>query len=108
VYGVGDGLRFDVKVLGEKLVDLYVGVIFPDSSYYTIVYPLIFSEVNVLQAYKTGIQLVGDESYGILSLDLPALAVGSYQVCGLLTVAGSNPYDVGSWLSFDCRGFLFQ
>jgi len=108
VYGVGDGLRFDVKVLGEKLVDLYVGVIFPDSSYYTIVYPLIFSEVNVLQAYKTGIQLVGDESYGILSLDLPALAVGSYQVCGLLTVAGSNPYDAGSWLSFDCRGFLFQ
>jgi len=108
VYGVGDGLRFDVKVLGEDLVDLYVGVIFPDSSYYTIVYPLSFSEVNVLQAYKTGIQLVGDESYGILSLDLPDLAAGSYQVCGLLTVAGSNPYDAGSWLSFDCRGFLFQ
>jgi hypothetical protein len=107
-YQVGDKLQFDVVVSGKKTVDLYVGVIFPDGHYQTIVYPLTFSEINALQAYKTGIQLTGGQSYGILNLELPAIPTGDYQLCGLLTEAQSDPYNAANWLNLHCRGLHFQ
>jgi len=107
-YQVGEKLQFDVTVSGEKTADLYVGVILPNGFYLTIVYPLAFSEINVLQAYKTDIQLTGGESYEILSFSLPAIPTGDYQVCGLLTEAQSDPYNVDNWLKLNCRRFYFQ
>jgi len=107
-YHVGDRLWFDVTVSGEETVDLYVGVIFPAGYFQTIVPPLSLSEINVLQAYQTDIQLTGEQSYEILSLELPALAPGDYQICGLVTQAQSDPFDGANWLNFDCRGFDFQ
>jgi hypothetical protein len=107
-YHVGDRLWFEVTVSGEETVDLYVGVIFPAGYFQTIITPLSLSENNALQAYQTDIQLTGTQSYEILSLELPALAPGDYQICGLVTQAQSDPVDEANWLNFDCRGFHFQ
>jgi len=63
---------------------------------------------TLLQAYKTGLQLTGTQSYEILSLDLPVITTGFYQVCGLLTRPESDPYNDANWLDWECRGFDFQ
>jgi hypothetical protein len=105
-YTVGENIQFDVTIFGKETVDLYVGFIYPQGYYQTITYPLNFSMVNVLQPYKTGIQLTGEQTMHILNMELPAIAPGDYQACGLLTQPQSEPLDEANWLFMDCKGFL--
>ncbi|MDM8563243.1 C13 family peptidase, partial [Candidatus Marithioploca araucensis] len=92
-YIVGDNMQFDVTLYGDETVDLYVGLIFPQGHFQTIAYPLNFSADNVLQSYKTGIQLTGEQTMPILNMALPAMTPGDYQACGLLTPPQTEPVD---------------
>ncbi len=107
-YTEGDNMQLDVTLSGETTVDLYVGIIFPQGDYQTIASPLNFSQDNVLQSYQTGLLLSGEQTFQIINLALPAIAIGDYQACGLLTRAGSDPYNEANWLLWDCKGFHFQ
>jgi len=44
----------------------------------------------------------------ILDIELPAIAPGDYQACGLLTQTQSDPNNEANWLLLDCKGFHFQ
>lgn len=107
-YQAGDNLQFDVTLYGEEMVDLYVGVIFPQGQFKTITSPMDFSPDNVFLPYKTGVQLSEEQTFSILNWEMPAIATGDYQACGLLTQPQSEPVDEANWLLLDCEGFHFQ
>ncbi|EDN71506.1 WD-40 repeat protein [Beggiatoa sp. PS] len=108
LYSVGDNLQLDVTLTGETMVDLYVGVIFPAGYYQTISPPMNFSMVNVLQPYETNVKLAGEQTFHVLNVDLPAIAVGDYQACGLITKVDSDPLNNDNWIQLDCKGLQFQ
>jgi len=107
-YQLGDHLQLEVTAYGKETVDLYVGIIFPQGHYQTITSPLNFSLDNVLQPYKTGIQLTGEQTFPFPNLELPTTTTGDYQACGLLTQPKSDPLNEANWLHLDCKGFSFQ
>ncbi len=107
-YRAGDTLTLSVDLQGELSADLYVGIVYPQGYFQTILQPLNLSLVNVLQPYQTAVRLSGAQTLNILSLSLPPLAPGTYQICGLLTPPGADPWDGSGWLSFACAGFEFN
>jgi len=107
-YHAGDNLQFEVTLFGEERVDLYVGVIFPQGQFKTITSYMDFSQDNVFLPYKTGLQLSGEETLKMLDIELPAIASGDYQACGLLTQTQSDPNNEANWLYKDCKGFNFK
>ncbi|MCP4695612.1 MAG: WD40 repeat domain-containing protein [Gammaproteobacteria bacterium] len=108
VYSAGDHLLLNVFIEGEDIFDVYIGVILPDGSFFSIAYPLNFSPLNVLLPYKTGVQPAGEQLFRIFSVNLPPLAPGGYQACGILTKTEADPLDSANWLSLNCREFNFQ
>ena len=111
VYQPRDQFRFEVILTGEGNFDLYVGFIFPDESYYTIRPPFQFSAGNKLLPYQQDLQLEKNHVFTILSLGtglFPAMPVGEYQACGLLTKAQSDPVDTINWVKLHCQPFKFQ
>ncbi|EDN65070.1 hypothetical protein BGP_6618 [Beggiatoa sp. PS] len=44
----------------------------------------------------------------ILNLELPAIAPGDYQACGLITKVNSDPLNNANWLQLNCKEFQFQ
>ncbi len=109
-YQVGDPFRFEVMVAGEGNFDLYVGFLFPHGDYATIGYPFSFSAVNELLPYQKNLTLAKEgQTFTILNfgLGLPAIELGEYQACVLLTKANSDPNENSNWVKLDCEGFRF-
>jgi len=107
-YQAGDNFQFDVTLYGEEMVDLYVGVIFPQGQFKTITSKRDFSQDNVFLSYKAGVQLSEKQTFSILNWEMPAIATGDYQACGLLIQPQSEPNNEANWLLLDCEGFHFQ
>ncbi|MCP4699130.1 MAG: hypothetical protein GY862_20100, partial [Gammaproteobacteria bacterium] len=112
-YKTGELLRFTVNSNGDPartdLYDLYTAIVLPDGDFVTIAYPLNFSLPGAIQAYKTSIDLAGQNSFSILDLSLPVgVARGSYQGCGGVTPANTDPQVMENWVHFDCREFAID
>jgi len=114
VYQIGDPFRFEVMIAGEGNFDLYVGFHFPQfphqDDYATIGYPFSFSAVNELLPYQQNLTLPKEgQTFTILNfgLGLPAMELGDYQACALLTKANSDPNENSNWVKLDCQGFRF-
>ncbi|WP_177428612.1 hypothetical protein, partial [Candidatus Venteria ishoeyi] len=86
--------------------DLYAALIFPDGNFYTFGYPLSMSFPNTITPYQSQLDLSTPQDRLILDAVLPkGLATGTYQGCGILTPADSDPWDMAGWLAFHCQGF---
>ncbi len=110
VYQIGDPFRFEVMIAGEGNFDLYVGFRFPHGDYATIDYPFSFSAMNELLPYQKNLTLAKEgQTFTILNfgLGLPAIELGEYQACALLTKANSDPNENSNWVKLDCQGFRF-
>jgi hypothetical protein len=110
VYQIGDPFSFEVMVAGEGNFDLYVGFLFPHGDYATIGYPFSFSAMNELLPYQKNLTLTKEgQTFTILNfgLGLPAIELGEYQACALLTKANSDPNENSNWVKLDCQGFRF-
>ena len=104
-YTADEPLRLDMVVNGQARVDLYVALIFPDSNFQTITYPLILSFNNTIEVYQPNVEISGQKTYPIMDLPLPQVPLGDYMACGVLVSAGSDPHDEGNWIHKDCLGF---
>ncbi len=110
-YQVGDTLQFSLRTAngGSALYDLYAALIFPSGDFYTIGYPVSLSFPNTIVPYQSKLNLQQAQNFLILDVVLPkGLRSGAYQGCGVLTAAGSDPWQSEQWLGVHCVGFALQ
>jgi PKD repeat protein len=105
-YSAGDPLRLDMTVNGNKAVDLYVAIVFPDGYFITVTYPLNFSWPNAIQVYRPNVEIAGQQTFAIMNFPVPnGIANGPYAACGVLVQAGRDSNDRQHWIHQDCLGF---
>ncbi|SEH08192.1 Uncharacterised protein [Candidatus Venteria ishoeyi] len=108
VYSAGEQLRFDLSLnaTDETAYDVYAAILFPGGYFVSIRYPYEFSLPDTIIPYQQAISANPPKTLSILDLQLPpGLRPGNYQVCGIVSHADSNPWDVAGWLSVNCQGF---
>jgi hypothetical protein len=105
-YTANEQLRLDMEINGNAELDLYVVILFPESIFITITYPLNFSFPNAIQAYQTGVTITGEKRYPVIDFPLPLnVGLGRYQPCGVLTGTGNDPKNINDWLHWHCADF---
>ncbi|WP_103918350.1 hypothetical protein [Candidatus Venteria ishoeyi] len=107
-YSSGEQLRFDLTLnaTDETTCDVYAAILFPGGYFVTIRYPYEFSLPDTIIPYQQAINANPSKTLNILDLQLPpGLRPGGYQVCGVASRTGDDPWDAANWLSFNCQGF---
>jgi Leucine-rich repeat (LRR) protein len=105
-YTTSNPLHLDMQVNGQAMIDLYVAIVFPSGHFMTIAYPLALSQLNAIQIYQPAVEIVGQKTYPIIDISLPAgITAGGYQACGVLVLAGAEPMDTNNWIDSHCAGF---
>jgi uncharacterized repeat protein (TIGR02543 family) len=108
-YQIGEQLRINITTNGieeQKNYDLYLAIIYPQGFYQTITYPLSLSPVDARQAYKSELNLSGEQNFSILDFDIPTgWKKGKYLGCGVIMTTKGDPWQSTNWISFDCEGF---
>jgi hypothetical protein len=105
-YTTDDPVRLDMIVSGNKAVDLYVAIVFPDGYFLTVAHPLNFSSPNAIQVYQSNVEISGPQTFAVINFPLPnGLANGPYAAYGVLVQAGSDPNDQRHWIHQDNLGF---
>jgi WD40 repeat protein len=105
-YTQGEQILLNMKVGGNALVDLYVGLVYPAGYYVTIAYPFSFSVPETIKVHQADVKIEGSKTYLIMDFTVPSdFPKGTYQACGVLTHAGADPHDTANWLEIHCAGF---
>ncbi len=108
IYRVGEQLRFDVQLnaLDDTTYDVYAAIIFPAGYFVTLRYPLEFSLPGTIIPYQSELSFNPSKHLNMMDLALPpGLQPGTYSVCGALSPAGNDPWDMAAWVDFHCADF---
>ncbi len=107
-YAVGEPLRFDLSLNAADATayDVYAAILFPAGYFVTIRYPLEFSLPGTIIPYQSAFSFAPAKTLSILDFPLPSgLPTGMYGVCGVVSPAGHDPWDVPAWVDSHCENF---
>ncbi len=106
-YTTDEQVRLDVEMNGDAVMDLYIGIVFPEGYFITVGYgdPVKMSKSNQIQIYQQNVTIAGQNNFPIMKLPLPpGIPTGPYQICGVLVEADSDPNDRQNWRHLHCSG----
>ncbi|RKZ75026.1 MAG: hypothetical protein DRR19_29635 [Candidatus Parabeggiatoa sp. nov. 1] len=112
-YQIGEYLSFKLDIKAELTqpgpYDVYAAIVFPPGYFVTIAYPISFSLPGAIQVYRNEVMVSEPKTFSILDLEIPqGIAPGTYNGCGVVAAAGSDPWQETNWIDIHCKDFLVR